>query len=60
MSTLLSLKSEYEETTGKRLKLTFSGGSEAHLLANEIARAGVSVVVTSSRPYPWLWEQRRM
>jgi hypothetical protein len=60
MSTLLSLKSEYEETTGQKLKLTFSGGSEAHLLANEIALADVSVILTSSRPYPRLWEQRRI
>ncbi|KAF8967351.1 hypothetical protein BDZ97DRAFT_1938242 [Flammula alnicola] len=39
---------------GKTLKLTFSGGTEAHLLAKEIATAGVSVILTSSRPYPAL------
>ena len=60
MATLLSLKAEYEEFTGKKLKLTFSGASEAHLLAKEIADADVSVILTSARPYPDSWEQRRM
>ena len=60
MATLISLKYEYEETTGKPLKLTFSGASEAHLIAKDIALAGVSVILTSPRPFPGLWEQRRM
>lgn len=60
MATLLGLKAEYEGLTGKRLELTFSGASEAHLLAKEIADAGVSVVLTSPRPYPDSWQQRRM
>jgi hypothetical protein len=60
MATLLSLKTEYEESTGKTLKLTFSGGTEAHLLADEIAAADVSVILTKLRPYPGSWEQRRM
>ena len=60
MTTLLALKSEYEDETGKTLKLTFSGATEAHLLAKEIAKAGVNVVLTSPRPFPNSWEQRRM
>ncbi|KAG1769723.1 hypothetical protein EV702DRAFT_1250810 [Suillus placidus] len=32
----------------------------AHLLAHEIAKAGVSVIVTQSKPFPFTWEQRRM
>ncbi|KDR69234.1 hypothetical protein GALMADRAFT_215246 [Galerina marginata CBS 339.88] len=60
MATLLELKSEYQNATGKTLQLTFSGGSEAHLLAKEIASAGVSVILTSPRPYPGTWEQRRI
>ncbi|KJA17908.1 hypothetical protein HYPSUDRAFT_205764 [Hypholoma sublateritium FD-334 SS-4] len=60
MATLLGLKAEYEGLTGKRLQLTFSGASEAHLLAKEIADADVSVVLTSSRPYPDSWQQRRI
>ncbi|KDR69239.1 hypothetical protein GALMADRAFT_128703 [Galerina marginata CBS 339.88] len=60
MATLVELKSEYQNATGKTLQLTFSGGSEAHLLAKEIAAAGVSVILTSPRPYPGTWEQRRI
>ncbi|PPR01451.1 hypothetical protein CVT26_015084 [Gymnopilus dilepis] len=60
MTTLLALKSEYEDETGKTLKLTFSGATEAHLLANEIAKADVNVVLTSPRPFPNSWEQRRI
>ncbi|KAF8958055.1 hypothetical protein BDZ97DRAFT_1950338 [Flammula alnicola] len=60
MTTLLSLKADYERSSGKTLKLTFSGGTEAHLLAKEIATAGVSVILTSSRPYPASWERRRI
>ncbi|KAF8886873.1 hypothetical protein CPB84DRAFT_1787269 [Gymnopilus junonius] len=60
MSTLLALKSDYEESTNKTLKLTFSGATESHLLANEIAKAGVNVVLTQPRPFPNSWEQRRI
>ncbi|KAH9484599.1 hypothetical protein JR316_0004081 [Psilocybe cubensis] len=60
ISTLLSLKRDYEDFSGHQLKLTISGGSEAHLLAKEIASADVSVILTSSRPYPGTWESRRI
>ncbi|KAG0708992.1 hypothetical protein DFH29DRAFT_821582 [Suillus ampliporus] len=60
MATLLWLKDEYEAHSGRELRLTFAGATEAHLLAHEIARAGVSVIVTQSKPFPWTWEQRRI
>jgi hypothetical protein len=60
MATLLNLKSEYEEFNGKTLRLTFVGASEAHLLADEIGNANVSVILTSPRPFPGYWEKRRM
>jgi hypothetical protein len=60
MATLLRLKNEYEAHSGVELHLTFSGATEAHLLAQEIAGAGVSVIVTQSKPFPETWEQRRM
>lgn len=60
MATLVNLKQEYEDITRKNLRLTFSGATEAHLLAKEIARARISVIVTSPRTYPAFWEQRRM
>jgi hypothetical protein len=60
MATLLQLKDEYEANSGRELRMTFAGATEAHILAHEIARAGVSVIVTQSKPYPSTWEQRRM
>ncbi|KAG1832110.1 hypothetical protein EV424DRAFT_1313531 [Suillus variegatus] len=60
MATLLRLKDEYEAHSGRELHLTFAGATESHLLAHEIARAGVSVIVTQSKPYPSTWEQRRI
>ena len=60
MATLVNLKREYEDTTGNDLRLTLSGAAEAHLLAEEIAGAGISVILTSPRAYPSDWEQRRM
>ena len=61
MATLVSLKEEFEVTTrNHHLKLTFSGAAEAHILAEEIARANISVILTSPRSYPFTWEQRRM
>ncbi|KAG2041106.1 hypothetical protein BDR03DRAFT_1089407 [Suillus americanus] len=60
MATLLRLKDEYETHSGRELRMTFTGATEAHLLAHEIARAGVSVIVTQSKPFPSTWEQRRI
>ena len=60
MATLVNLKREFEDTTRNHLKLTFSGATEAHLLAEEIAKADISVILTSPRTFPSFWEQRRM
>ncbi|KAG1765832.1 hypothetical protein EV702DRAFT_1272051 [Suillus placidus] len=60
MATLLRLKDEYEAHSARELRMTFAGATEAHLLAHEIARTGVSVIVTQSKSYPWTWEQRRI
>jgi len=60
MANLLHLKAEVEEASGVHLKFTFSGASEAHLLAGELATAGVGVVLRPARPFPTLWESRRI
>ncbi|KAG6835004.1 hypothetical protein H0H93_005679, partial [Arthromyces matolae] len=60
MTTLLKLKANYESWSGNSLRLTFTGAAEAHLLADEISDAGVSVVITSPRPYPGAWENQRI
>lgn len=60
MASLILLKEEVEEASGTSLKLTFSGASEAHLLAKEIGQAGIGVILNSPRPHPMIWESQRM
>ncbi|KAK2464537.1 hypothetical protein APHAL10511_003444 [Amanita phalloides] len=59
MATLIKIKGEYEAATGVRLRMTFVGGAEAHLIADKIAKARISVVVTMPRQLPYGWDQRR-
>ncbi|KXN82271.1 hypothetical protein AN958_02792 [Leucoagaricus sp. SymC.cos] len=60
MSTLIRLKESYKRQTRDDFNLTFVGASEVHLIANEIAKEGISVVITMPRPYPGSWESRRI
>ncbi|KAJ6555140.1 hypothetical protein DFH09DRAFT_1038104 [Mycena vulgaris] len=59
MATLLHLKAEHDATASRPLRLTFAGALEAHLLASQIGKAGVSVIVAPGRPFPRTWEMRR-
>jgi hypothetical protein len=60
MASILHLKAEYEHKSTRSLRLTFAGATEAHLLAQEISDAGVSIILTPSRPFPYTWDQRRV
>jgi hypothetical protein len=60
MASLIQLKKEAEENSRRPIRLTFSGASEAHLLAKEIGQAGIGVILTSPRPFPATWESSRM
>ncbi|KAH9001980.1 carbohydrate esterase family 9 protein [Lactarius hatsudake] len=60
IATLIELKREFEVRTGCPLRLTIAGATEAHLLASELAEAGVGVILTRARPFPGSWEQRRI
>lgn len=51
IATLISLKKEVEAKAGNTIKLTIAGGTEAHLLAPELAAANVGVIVTPTRSY---------
>lgn len=42
------------------MKLTITGGTEAHLLAKELAEAHIGVILSPSRPFPYVWEDRRI
>ncbi|KAH9930391.1 carbohydrate esterase family 9 protein [Amylocystis lapponica] len=60
IATLILLKKEVEEKQGSTVKLTISGALEAHILAKEIAEAGVGIVQVPSRPFPTTWERLRI
>lgn len=60
IATLVALKREVERTYKSKVKLTISGGVEAYLLAKELSRANVGVIQVPARPFPAVWEQRRM
>ena len=60
IATLILLKREVEEAYGSSVKMTITGALEAHLLAKEIAEAGVGIIQVTSQPFPALWEMRRM
>ena len=40
MASLLILKVDVEDRIGSRMRMVFSGGAEAHLLAREISKFG--------------------
>ncbi|KAF9055504.1 hypothetical protein BDZ89DRAFT_1088087 [Hymenopellis radicata] len=60
MATLLILKAQVEDKIGSRMRMVFSGATEAHLLAQEIAQAGVGVILNPVRPIPLTWDERRI
>ncbi|KAL2163222.1 hypothetical protein VTH06DRAFT_5278 [Thermothelomyces fergusii] len=46
-------------TPGSRLRLVIHGGAEAHLVARELAEAGVGVVLAPLQAYATSWDRRR-
>jgi len=60
MSSLIVLKQEVEAQAGSIINFTFTGASEAHILAKEIGQNGIGVILTSSRPFPGTWESKRI
>ncbi|KAH8926367.1 composite domain of metallo-dependent hydrolase [Atractiella rhizophila] len=59
MVSLLRLKKEVEEVTGNKMKMIFSGGTEAHLIVDGLVEADVPVVVLAPRCGPNEWNRRR-
>ncbi|KAJ7255303.1 carbohydrate esterase family 9 protein [Mycena rebaudengoi] len=59
IASVLSLKKEVETAKGRPIQITLTGATEAHLLAKEIGKAGVGVIV-QQRPFPFTWQQRRI
>lgn len=60
MAALLKLKAEVEQKRGTSMRMVFSGAAEAHLLAKEIGKARVGVILTPPRPLPRSWDDRRI
>ncbi|KAF6762097.1 hypothetical protein DFP72DRAFT_802686 [Ephemerocybe angulata] len=60
MASLLILKADVEDKIGSRMRMVFSGAAEAHLLAREISTSQVGVILNPARPYPMVWDQRRI
>ena len=60
IASLILLKKEVEHSTKLSIKMTITGAAEAHLLAHELAEAGVGVILNPPRPFPYVWEDRRM
>jgi hypothetical protein len=60
IATLIVLKREVERETRKTMKMTITGAAEAYMLAKELSESGVGVILNPARPYPYVWEGRRM
>ncbi|KAJ3553840.1 hypothetical protein NM688_g3408 [Phlebia brevispora] len=58
--TVIQMKQEVEDQTGTELRITILGGSEAHILAPELAEAKIGVILYPPRPYPYMWDNRRV
>jgi len=60
MAVLLRLKIEIEQARGSFMKMVFFRATEAHLIADEIARAKVGIILEPARPFPQVWDDRRI
>jgi len=60
MASLVVLKRDAENILGSSMKWTFTGATEAHILAEDIGLAGIGVIVNPVRPFPYTWDTRRM
>ncbi|KAI0639278.1 carbohydrate esterase family 9 protein [Trametes polyzona] len=60
IASVIALKAEVEARLQHAIRVTLIGAAEAHLLAKDLGQAHVGVVVSPTRPFPNLWEKRRM
>ena len=60
IATLIVLKRQVEHHAKHHIRLTIAGGGEAHLLAKELGKANVGVILNPVRPFPASWESRRI
>lgn len=60
MATLLHLKAQVEEARGTRMKMVFSGASEAHLLAEELGTFLTTLFAITQSHLPVFSQRERM
>ncbi|EPT00762.1 hypothetical protein FOMPIDRAFT_1121854 [Fomitopsis schrenkii] len=60
MAVLLKLKIEVEQARGSFVRMVFFRATEAHLIADEIAEAKAGVILEPARPFPQVWDDRRI
>lgn len=60
IATLIILKREVEIETRKSMKMTITGAAEAYMLAKELSESGIGVILNPARPFPYVWEGRRI
>ncbi|KAI8995511.1 carbohydrate esterase family 9 protein [Trametes punicea] len=60
IASLISLKAEVEDKMNRTIRVTLIGATEAHFLAKELGHAGIGVIVSPTRPFPEVWEKRRI
>ncbi|KIJ40920.1 hypothetical protein M422DRAFT_780574 [Sphaerobolus stellatus SS14] len=59
IASLIRVKREVHDA-GFPIKVTIAGGTEAHLLADELAEADIGVILIPVRSFPGEWERRRI
>jgi imidazolonepropionase-like amidohydrolase len=65
IAAVLKVKSDVEyaikasSSTASKLRLVIIGGAESHIVAGELAKAGVGVVLAPLQSYSLHWDQRR-
>ncbi|KAK1826394.1 hypothetical protein QBC39DRAFT_376548 [Podospora conica] len=59
IASVLKVKKTVEGATGKTIRLVIIGGAESWLVAEELAKAWVGVVLAPLQAYAGTWDQRR-
>ncbi|KAL0573973.1 hypothetical protein V5O48_007988 [Marasmius crinis-equi] len=60
MTSLIAMKAEVDDRIGGQMRMVFSGASEAHVLAKELHRARIGVILTRLRPTYTEWDGRKI
>lgn len=59
IASIIRLKSRVEDASSQKLRVVIIGAAEAHLVADELAKSDIAVVLAPLLPYAQSWDQRR-